>query len=279
MREVNVKEITRVVRDLFIDANYNLGQDVLDAFDRAIEREESPVARKILQELKENARIARTEESPICQDTGLAVLFIELGQDVHVVGGDFTEAVNEGVRQGYGEGYLRKSVCNPFTRVNTKDNTPAVIHLELVSGDRVKITAVPKGGGAENMSRVQMLAPSEGIEGIKNYIVNRMKEAGSNPCPPTVVGVGIGGTFERSAILAKKALLREIGERNPDPEIAAIEKDVLERINKLGIGPMGYGGSTTALDVFFEVEPCHIASLPLAVNVQCHVARHKTAFL
>jgi fumarate hydratase subunit alpha len=202
-------------------------------------------------------------------------LFIDLGQDVHITGGDFKEAVNEGVRQGYSEGYLRKSACNPFSRKNTKDNTPAVIHLDIVQGDKIRIRAVPKGGGAENMSRVMMLAPSAGIEGIKDFIVNRMKESGSNPCPPTVVGVGIGGTFERSAYLAKKALLRNIGDRNPDPELAKIEVEVLERINKLGIGPMGYGGNTTSLDVFFEVEPCHIASLPLAVNVQCHASRHK----
>jgi fumarate hydratase subunit alpha len=279
MREVHVNQITKVIRDLFIDANYNLGADVLAAFDRGIAHDESPVAKEVLKELKENARIAREEHSPICQDTGLAVLFIDLGQDVHVVGGDFKEAVNEGVRQGYQEGYLRKSACNPFSRKNTKDNTPAVIHLDIVPGDKMKITAVPKGGGAENMSRVHMMAPSAGIEGIKDFIVNRMKESGSNPCPPTVVGVGIGGTFERSALLAKKALLRNIGERNPDPEIAKLEVEVLERINKLGIGPMGYGGNTTSLDVFFEVEPCHIASLPLAVNVQCHASRHKEAVI
>jgi fumarate hydratase subunit alpha len=279
MREVHVNQITKVIRDLFIDANYNLGADVLAAFDRGIAQDESPVAKDVLKELKENARIAREEHSPICQDTGLAVLFIDLGQDVHIVGGDFKEAVHEGVRQGYQEGYLRKSACNPFSRKNTKDNTPAVIHLDIVPGDKMKITAVPKGGGAENMSRVHMMAPSAGIEGIKDFIVNRMKESGSNPCPPTVVGVGIGGTFERSALLAKKALLRNIGERNPDPEIAKLEVEVLERINKLGIGPMGYGGNTTSLDVFFEVEPCHIASLPLAVNVQCHASRHKEAVI
>ena len=279
MREVHVNQITKVIRDLFIDANYNLGADVLAAFDRGIAQDESPVAKEVLKELKENARIAREEHSPICQDTGLAVLFIDLGQDVHIVGGDFREAVHEGVRQGYQEGYLRKSACNPFSRKNTKDNTPAVIHLDIVPGDKIKITAVPKGGGAENMSRVHMMAPSAGIEGIKDFIVNRMKESGSNPCPPTVVGVGIGGTFERSALLAKKALLRNIGERNPDPELAKLEVEVLERINKLGIGPMGYGGNTTSLDVFFEVEPCHIASLPLAVNVQCHASRHKKAVI
>jgi fumarate hydratase subunit alpha len=279
MREVHVNQITKVIRDLFIDANYNLGADVLAAFDRGIAHDESPVAKEVLKELKENAKIAREEHSPICQDTGLAVLFIDIGQDVHVIGGDFKEAVNEGVRQGYQEGYLRKSACNPFSRKNTKDNTPAVIHLDIVPGDKIKITAVPKGGGAENMSRVHMMAPSAGIEGIKDFIVNRMKESGSNPCPPTVVGVGIGGTFERSALLAKKALLRNIGERNPDPELAKLEVEVLERINKLGIGPMGYGGNTTSLDVFFEVEPCHIASLPLAVNVQCHASRHKEAVI
>jgi fumarate hydratase subunit alpha len=279
MREVHTDEITKVVRDLFMDANCNLGEDVLAAFDHAIEKDESPVAREVMKELKENARIAREENSPICQDTGLAVLFIELGQDVHIVGGDFKDAINEGVRQGYKEGYLRKSACDPFSRKNTGDNTPAIIHLEIVPGDKVKIMAVPKGGGAENMSRVNMLTPAVGIEGVKDFVVNRVKESGSNPCPPTVIGVGIGGTFERSALLAKKALLRKIGERNPDPEIAKAEEEVLDRINKLGIGPMGYGGNTTSLDVFFEVEPCHIASLPLAVNIQCHASRHKEAII
>ncbi len=275
MREVQASEITRAVKELFIDANCNLGEDVLAAFDRAIERDESPVAKEVIRELKENARIARDEQSPICQDTGLAVLFVEVGQDVHVVGGDLKAAINEGVKNGYREGYLRKSACHPFTRANTKDNTPAVIHFDIVAGDRVRIVAVPKGGGAENMSRVDMLSPSAGLEGIKDFVVKRLEASGSNPCPPTVVGVGIGGTFERSALLAKKALVRKIGERNADPELARIEVEVLARINKLGIGPMGYGGNTTSLDVFFEVEPCHIASLPVAVNVQCHAARHK----
>jgi fumarate hydratase subunit alpha len=275
MREVQASEITRAVRDLFIDANCNLGEDVLAAFDRAIEKDESLVAKEVLKELKENARIARDEQSPICQDTGLAVLFVEIGQDVHIVGADLKAAINEGVKKGYGEGYLRKSACHPFTRANTKDNTPAVIHFDIVPGDKVRIVAVPKGGGAENMSRVDMLSPSAGLEGIKDFVVKRIEASGSNPCPPTVVGVGIGGTFERSALLAKKALTREIGERNADPELAKVEVDVLGRINKLGIGPMGYGGNTTSLDVFFEVEPCHIASLPVAVNVQCHATRHK----
>ncbi len=275
MREVKATEITQAVRDLFIDANCNLGEDVLAAFDRAIEKDESPVAREVIRELKENARIARDEQSPICQDTGIAVLFVEIGQDAHIIGGDLKTAINEGVRKGYGEGYLRKSACHPFTRANTKDNTPAVIHFDIVPGDRVRIVVVPKGGGAENMSRVDMLSPSAGLEGIKDFVVKRIEAAGSNPCPPTVIGVGIGGTFERSAILAKKALMRKIGERNPDRELAKVEIEVLERINKLGIGPMGYGGNTTSLDVFFEVEPCHIASLPVAVNVQCHATRHK----
>ena len=279
MREVQASEITRAVKNLFIDANCNLGDDVLAAFDRGIATDESPVAREVLRELKENARIARDEQSPICQDTGLAVLFVEVGQDVHVVGGDLKAAINEGVKKGYGEGYLRKSACHPFTRANTKDNTPAVIHFDIVSGDKVRIVAVPKGGGAENMSRVDMLSPSAGLEGIKDFIVKRIEASGSNPCPPTVVGVGIGGTFERSALLAKKALTRKIGERNADPELAKVEVEVLERINKLGIGPMGYGGNTTSLDVFFEVEPCHIASLPVAVNVQCHATRHKEAVI
>jgi fumarate hydratase subunit alpha len=279
MREVQAAEITKAVRDLFIDANCNLGDDVLAAFDRAIEKDESPVAIEVLKELKENARIARDEQSPICQDTGLAVLFVEIGQDVHIDGGDLKTAINEGVKNGYREGYLRKSACHPFTRANTKDNTPAVIHFDIVPGDRVRIIAVPKGGGAENMSRVDMLSPSAGLEGIKDFVVKRLEASGSNPCPPTVVGVGIGGTFERSALLAKKALVRKIGERNADPELAKVEMEVLERINKLGIGPMGYGGNTTSLDVFFEVEPCHIASLPVAVNVQCHATRHKEAVI
>jgi len=277
MREVHTDKITKVVRDLFMDSNCEIGDDLMAAYDRGIETDESPVAREVLKELKENVRIAHEERSPICQDTGLAVVFVDLGQDVHVVGGDFNGAINEGVRQGYADGYLRKSACDPFTRKNTGDNTPAIIHLEIVPGDKIRIMAVPKGGGAENMSRVMMMTPSVGIEGIKDFIVNRLKESGSNPCPPTVIGVGIGGTFERTAILAKKALLRKVGERHPDPKIAEAEVEVLTRINKLGIGPMGYGGNTSCLDVFFEVEPCHIASLPLAVNVQCHASRHMEA--
>jgi len=279
IREISSKKIIEVVRDLCIDANYNLGDDVLRAFDKAIEAEESATGIEVLKELKENARIAREEKAPICQDCGLAVVFIEIGQDIHITGGDLNEAVNEGVRQGYKDGYLRKSACHPFTRKNTGDNTPAIIHIQIVPGDKMKIVFAPKGGGAENMSRVTMLTPAVGIEGVKDFVVNRVKESGSNPCPPTVIGVGVGGTFERSAILAKKAILRDIGNRNPDPELATIEEEILTRINRLGIGPMGYGGNTTSFDVFLEIEPCHIASLPVAVNIQCHAARHKEAVI
>jgi len=279
IRDISSKKIIEVVRDLCIDANYNLGNDVLRAFDKAIEAEESATGIEVLKELKENARIAREEKAPICQDCGLAVVFIDIGQDVHITGGNFEEAVNEGVRQGYEDGYLRKSACHPITRKNTGDNTPAIIHIQIVPGDKMKIVFAPKGGGAENMSRVTMLTPAAGIEGVKDFVVNRVKESGSNPCPPTVIGVGVGGTFERSAILAKKAILRDIGNRNPDPELATIEEEILTRINKLGIGPMGYGGNTTSFDVFLEIEPCHIASLPVAVNIQCHAARHKEAII
>ena len=279
IREISTKEIIKVVRDLCIDANYDLGDDVLLAFNQAIEKEDSGTGREVLKELIENARIAREEKVPICQDCGLAVVFIEIGQDVHITGGDLKEAINEGVRQGYMEGYLRKSACHPITRKNTGDNTPAILHLQIVPGDRMKIIFAPKGGGSENMSRVDMLTPAVGIEGIKDFVVKRVKESGSNPCPPTIIGIGVGGTFERSAILAKKALLRNIGDRNPDLELAKIEGEILARINKLGIGPMGYGGDTTSLDVFLEIEPCHIASLPVAVNIQCHAARHKEAVI
>ena len=279
IREIAAREITTAVRDLCIDANYNLGDDVLQAFDRALHSDTSETAREVLKELKENAQIARDEKVPLCQDTGLAVVFVELGQDVHITGGDFTKAINEGVRQGYNNGYLRKSACDPITRKNTGDNTPAIIHLEIVPGDKVKIIVAPKGGGSENMSRVTMLTPAVGMEGIKDFVVQRVQESGANPCPPTIIGVGVGATFERSALLAKKALLRTLGKRNPRPELARIEEEILARVNKLGIGPMGYGGDTTSLDVFLEMEPCHIASLPVAVNVQCHSARHKEAVL
>ena len=279
MREISAAAVTSAVRELFIDANQRLGDDILAKFESCLRHETSGIARGVLEELRENAAIAREEGSPVCQDTGLAILFVEIGQDLHVSGGDLRAAINEGVRQGYAQGYLRKSVCDPFSRANTGDNTPAVIHYEIVPGDRMRIIAMPKGGGAENMSRVEMLTPAAGLRGVEDLVVETVERAGANPCPPTIIGVGVGGTIERSAILAKRALLRKMGERNPDPEIAGIEKRLLERVNELGIGPMAYGGDTTSLDVFMEVEPCHIASLPVTVNIQCHAARHKEAVL
>lgn len=279
MREIHVDQVAQVVSRLFMEANTDLGQDVVDALERARQTDESETAREVLAELLENARIAREEKVPMCQDTGLAVVFVELGQEVHLVGGHLYEAIQEGVRRGYREGYLRKSACHPFTRVNTGDNTPAVIHLDLVPGDRLRILAVPKGGGSENMSRVTMLTPAVGKAGVMDYVVDRVRQSGSNPCPPVIVGVGIGGTLEKAAILAKRALLRPLGSTNPDPELDRMEKELLSRINDLGIGPQGYGGRTTALGVFVEMVPCHIASLPVAVNIQCHASRHKEAVL
>jgi fumarate hydratase subunit alpha len=279
IREVKVERIAEAVRNLCIEANEDLGQDVLAAFHRAKEAEPSPVGRDVLDQLIENARIAREEHIPICQDTGLAVIFLEIGQDVHLTGGDLREAVNEGVRRGYGEGYLRKSSCHPFTRANTGDNTPAVLYTEIVPGDRVRIWVVPKGGGSENMSRLFMLPPSAGLPGVKEKIIETVKEAGPNPCPPTIIGVGIGGTFEQAALQAKKALLRPLGSPNPDPELDSLEKELLEKINRLGIGPQGLGGRTTSLAVHIRLLPCHIASLPLAVNIQCHASRHKEALV
>jgi len=275
VREINVRLIAEKVRDLCMEANTDLGEDVLQAFDRAMKKEESPLGVEILKELKENARIAKEESVPICQDTGFAVVFVELGQDVHLVGGDLREAIEEGVRQGYRDGYLRKSICHPFTRANTGDNTPAILHTEVVPGNKIKIIVAPKGGGSENMSRVIMLTPSDGVEGIKRFVVQRVRESGSNPCPPTIVGVGIGGTFEQAALLAKKSLLRPLGSKNPDPELDKLESEILTEINKLGIGPQGLGGRTTSLAVHIFMMPCHIASFPLAVNIQCHAQRHK----
>jgi fumarate hydratase subunit alpha len=252
---------------------------MLAAFKRGEQEEESPSGREVFRQLLENARIAASERVPMCQDCGLAVVFVELGQDVHVTGGDFQQAIQEGVRQGYGEGYLRKSLCHPLTRANTGDNTPAVIHTEIVPGDHLKITVVPKGGGSENMSRVFMLKPAEGLAGIIDRVLTTVREAGPNPCPPIIVGVGIGGTFERAGILAKKALLRHVGSVNPDPELAALEQRLLQGVNDLGIGPQGLGGRITALAVHVVMQPCHIASLPVAVNIQCHAARHKEVIL
>lgn len=280
MREINVSEITNAVKKLCMDANYYLGEDVIKRLENCIRLEESPTGKEVIEKILENAQIGREEQVPLCQDTGFAVFFVELGQDVHLVGGNFAEAMNEGVRLGYQEGYLRKSiVSDPIERKNTGDNTPAVIHTEIVPGDQIKIIIAPKGGGSENMSEVKMMAPAAGIEGVKEFVVDRVKRSGANPCPPVIVGVGIGGTFEKCAQIAKKALLRKLGDRHSNPFYANLEEELLKRINDLGIGPQGFGGRCTALDVFIEVHPCHIASFPVAVNMQCHVARHKTVIL
>jgi len=279
MRQIEVAQVTQAVKDAAIAANYEPGADLLTALAQGLESEESPSGKEIFRQLLENARIAQAERIPMCQDCGLAIIFAEIGQDVHLVGGDFAEAIQEGVRQGYGEGHLRKSLCHPLTRANTGDNTPAVIHAEIVPGDRLKLTVVPKGGGSENMSRLYMLKPAEGLAGIKEKVVATVAEAGPNPCPPIIVGVGIGGTFERAALLAKKSLLRELGHPNPDPELAALERQLLGEVNDLGIGPQGLGGRITAMAVHVLMQPCHIASLPVAVNIQCHASRHKEVLL
>jgi len=281
MREITVGDITETVSRLFQEACYHLPQDVLAALKKAKEKEESPAARNALEIILKNAEIAAKGEIPLCQDTGASVVFLELGQEVHIAGGDLYTAVNEGVRQGYDKGYLRKSmVRQPFSaRVNTKDNTPAIIYTDIVPVDRLRIIALPKGGGAENMARLAILTPACGRQGIIDFVVKAVDEAGSNPCPPIIVGVGVGGTAEKAMLLAKRALLRKVGEPNPDAEVAELEKEILKRINNLGIGAMGYGGRITALAVHIDVFPCHIASLPVAVNLQCHSARHKEAIL
>ena len=281
MRDINVNEVTKAVSQLFQEACYYLPEDVLNALKQAREAEESPVGRKVLDRILENAEISAKGEIPLCQDTGDAVVFLELGQDIHIVGGDLYSAINEGVRQGYNEGDLRKSmVSRPFSaRINTKDNTPAIIYTDIVPGDRLKIIAMPKGGGAENMSRLAILLPAKGRQGVVDFVVNTVDEAGSNACPPVIIGVGIGGTVEKTVMLAKKALSRKVGQPNPDPEVAELEKEILNRVNNLGIGPMGYGGRITALAVHAEVFPAHIASLPVAVNLQCWCARHKEAII
>jgi fumarate hydratase subunit alpha len=277
MREVPYKTIVETVAKLCTDANYFLGDDMIRAFKDGLNKEESDAGRDILNQLLRNAEIAKTEKVPLCQDCGFAVVFLELGTDVHVVG-NIIDAINDGVRKGYTDGYLRKSILSdPVKGKNTKDKTPAIIHTSLVPGDKIKIIVAPKGGGSENMSEVNMMKPADGIEGVKNFVVDRVLRSSANPCPPIVVGVGIGGTFEYVAFLAKKALLRDIGQRNPDPFYADVERELLEKINNLGIGPQGLGGRITALDVFIETHPRHIASFPVAVNINCHVARHKTA--
>jgi fumarate hydratase subunit alpha len=279
MKEVHVDEIISALEKLFIDANYDLSRNVVDTLEKAIDKEESPVGKEVLRELIKNANLARDERIPICQDTGLAVTFIEVGQDVHITGGSLVDAVNEGVRRGYVKGYLRKSACHPFERKNTGDNTPAILHTKIVPGDKVKITVLPKGGGSENYGSVKMLVPSEGKEGMKALVLEMVTKGGPNPCPPIIVGVGIGGNFETSALLSKEALMEPLGKRSDNPEIAAIEQELLEAINKTGIGPQGYGGTVTALDVHVKMLPCHIASLPVAVNIQCHAHRIKETTL
>jgi len=281
MRDIESKEVTRVVSHLFQEANFFLSDDVLASLKQAREAEESPVGCEVLDRILENAEISAREKIPLCQDTGTAVVLLELGQEVHITGGDLYTAVNEGVRQGYDKGYLRKSmVCQPYSaRVNTKDNTPAIIYTDIVPGDKLRIIVMPKGGGAENMTRLAMLSPAQGRQGIIDFVVSAVDEAGSNPCPPVIVGIGIGGTAEQTLMLAKRALLRQVGEPNPEAEFAELEKEILHRVNNLGIGPAGYGGRITALAVHAEVFPAHIASLPVAVNLQCHSARHKEATL
>ena len=275
MRTVHVEEITRNIKEMCIEANHFLSPDMKEAMENAVATEKSPLGCQILGQLKENMQIAGEDMIPICQDTGMAVIFMEIGQDIHFEGGILSDAVNEGVRQGYVEGFLRKSVVkDPLIRENTKDNTPAVIHYEIVAGDKVKITVAPKGFGSENMSRVFMLKPADGIEGVKNAVLTAVKDAGPNACPPMVVGVGIGGTFEKCTILAKKALTRKVGSHSDIPYVKEMEEELLKKINGLGIGPGGLGGTTTALAVNINTYPTHIAGLPVAINICCHVNRH-----
>ena len=281
LKEIKTSAITQAVAKLCQEANFTLGEDVLSALKQALQTEQSPLGREFLNQIIENTRIAKAEKLPLCQDCGTAVVFLEIGQDVHITGGDLEVAVEEGVRRGYYQGHLRKGIVSqPFSeRVNTRDNTPAVIHAEIVPGDRLKITVLPKGGGAENVSRLAMLLPNEGKQGIIELVTKTVEEAGGDSCPPLIIGLGIGGTAEKAMLMAKKALLRKVDEPNPDPEVARLEKEVLIRVNRLGVGPMGFGGSTTALAVHAEVSPTHITSLPVAVNLQCHSARHKEVTL
>lgn len=280
IREIDSKLITETVKRLFLEANTCLGADVLAALQISLAREESALGRQVLARILENAAVAREESAPICQDTGLAVVFVELGQDVHVAGGLLNAAIEEGVRQAYDEGFFRKSVCDPLSRANTGDNTPAVIHVEIAAGDRIRLTVMPKGGGSENMSSVTMLLPTAGSEGIRRHVVESVLQAGPNPCPPVIVGVGIGGSIEEALILAKKALLRPLGQENSrDERLNDLEQDILADVNRMGGGPQGFGGSVSALAVHMEMKPCHIASLPVAVNIQCHVARHRDAII
>lgn len=279
MREIDSEIITKEVKKLCIDGNIFLGDDVIKSFEQSLEKEESELGKDILRILIENAKIAKESRIPLCQDTGMAVFFVEVGQEVVINGLTLTEAINKGVSEGYIEGYLRKSVVNPITRINTKDNTPAIIHYEMVKGDKIKIQYAPKGFGSENMSKLKMLKPSDGIEGVKEFIVKTVSEAGPNPCPPIIVGVGIGGTVDKCAQIAKKALFRNIGQHNKDDIIANLEREMIKKINDLGIGPQGFGGNTTALAVNIETFPTHIAGLPVVVNINCHSARHKQVII
>ena len=274
MKTINVNEIIKTVKELSIEANYYLPNDVKEAIEEAEKNEKWPIANNILNQ------IAAAEKMPICQDTGMACVFVDIGQDVHITGGSLEEAINEGVRQGYAEGFLRKSVVkDPIHRVNTNDNTPALIYYNMVPGDKVKITVAPKGFGSENMSRIAMLKPSDGLEGVKNFVLETVRMAGPNPCPPIVIGVGIGGSFDKAAYLAKKALIRPVNENNTDEFYSNLEKELLEEVNKIGIGPQGFGGKTTALALNIETYPTHIAGLPVAVNINCHATRHKERVL
>ncbi|KYO68737.1 fumarate hydratase [Thermovenabulum gondwanense] len=277
MREIHIDEIISAVEKLCIDANIILPDDVKREINKYYETESSPLGKEVLKDIIKNYKIAEEKNIPICQDTGFAVFFVKLGQDLKIVGGNLTDAINEGVRRGYKNGYLRKSIVNDplIHRKNTGDNTPAIVHYEIVPGDKLQITFAPKGGGSENMSALRMLKPADGVEGVKKFVLETVDKAGSNPCPPIIIGVGIGGTIEVATLIAKKALLRPIGQPHPQPEIAELEKELLNEVNKLGIGPQGFGGTTTALAVHIETFPAHIASLPVAINIQCHVARHK----
>lgn len=279
MRTISTDQIIEAVKDLCIDAACILNDDIREKIKEAKQQEESPFAKSILDQLLENARIAKEDRVPLCQDTGMAVVFLRLGQDVHITGGSLYVAIDEGVRRGYSQGYLRKSVLDPLTRENTGDNSPAVIHTEIVDGDRLEITLAPKGFGSENMSKLAMLKPSDGIEGIKAFVLDTVIEAGANPCPPIIVGIGIGGTMDKAAYIAKRSLLRRLGEKNPDPQLAQLELELLDLVNSTGIGPQGLGGKTTALAVHIEAFPTHIAGLPVAINIQCHCARHRSISL
>jgi fumarate hydratase subunit alpha len=281
MRQINASEITDIVQQLCIENNVYLDEDVTDKIKEFSKKEDSPIGKQILEQILINAKLAIDENRPMCQDTGIAVIFIELGQEVHIIKGNLYEAINAGVKRGYNQGYLRKSIVEDpvFNRKNTKDNTPAIIHTEITPGDRIKITVASKGAGSENMSSIKMLKPADGIEGVKDFVIDLIKRSGGMPCPPIIVGIGVGGNFEQCAYLSKKALLRPLNTENSDLKWDAVEKELLTKINRLGIGPMGLGGRTTALAVQILTMPCHIASLPVAVNLQCHAHRHKTAII